>query len=103
MRGTCPQLAKVAGSANDPLTKVVQPNPIDNHASKQGVVFAGQPASKGQATTCRWQLGIVFREADKFVFWASDRKCGGSNRLFGLLVIAAVKEFGGWNVVAWFH
>ena len=51
MRGNIPAHTEIIGTADQPVSKVSLPNPIDQNPRREWVIGLGQPASQFQTTT----------------------------------------------------
>ena len=61
-----PQLAKVIGRLDNASSEVLLPDPVYNHAGRQWMIAAGQPARECQPVTAGFPLRV--RRANKVGF-----------------------------------
>ena len=66
--GSLPHPPKVTRSTNQPLAKMVLPDPVHNHSSGQRVLRAGNPTGKGQTA----EVGSLGRGKDGLLL---DQHC----------------------------
>ena len=71
--------SKVINAEDQPLTEQVLPNPIDHHARRQRVLFAGQPLSQFQSAALIRIHGRRIRDRDR----AEEPPCHDRAKLLG--------------------
>ena len=57
--GRFPVASEITGRADDAAAEVIVPDPIDDHACSQRVVFGCDPVSEGQPSLCVGGLVIT--------------------------------------------
>ena len=92
MRRSFSELAEVAGRADKSSSEVMHPESIREHSTKQRIFAAREIAGEREASTTGWQRSVLDWKLDRLPRRRSDRQHRGSDGVFGLPMITAMKD-----------
>src|ERR1044071_5542055 len=99
MGGRGAHAAEVLGSGHDALSKVLQPDPVDDDARGERVLGTGDPMRECQTESRRSAFGVGCGRGDRLPRSAKCRKEAWLHHIAWSLVHAAAKNVHGWRLL----